>query len=271
MDPIITASLTGPAATSKQSPAMPRTPEEIAQSARGACEAGAAVIHIHLRENDDFTADLGVARRTVDLVREACPGIVQLSTGGRMAYEDRARIVEAKPAMASLSPATMTIGDHEFRNPPREMYRLAERMLELGVKAEVELYDTGHLGLAMDLLDRELLTEPLQVSFVMGVKGGMPADPRLLAYMVNELPPGASWQVVAIGRANLPLTSIGLAMGGNARTGLEDTLYIRPKELATSNAQLVRALVDVARSQHLRPAGVDEVIERLKLDRDLIG
>ena len=180
MNPIITASLTGPAATKKQTPAMPGTPEEIARSAKEAYEAGAAVIHIHLRDNDDFTTDLDVARRTVDLVREACPGIVQLSTGGGMAYEDRARIVEAKPAMATLNPGTMTIGDFEFRNPPLLMYKLAERMRELGIKAEVEMYDTGHLGLTMDLLKKELLTEPLQVSFVMGVKGGMPADPRLL-------------------------------------------------------------------------------------------
>jgi len=105
----------------------------------------------------------------------------------------------------------------------------------------------------------------------MGVKGGMPADPRLLGYLVNELPAGTSWQVIAIGKANLPLTTIGLAMGGNARTGLEDTLMIRPRVLAESNAQLVQALVDVARSQHLEPATVEEVIERLDLDRDLIG
>jgi uncharacterized protein (DUF849 family) len=271
MNPIITASLTGPAATKRDNPALPGTPEEIARSAGEACAAGAAVIHIHLREDDRFTADLGVARRTVELVREQCPGIVQLSTGGRFAYEERMRIVEARPAMATLNPGTMTIGDHEFRNPPLKMHKLAERMLELGIKAEVEMYDTGHLGLTMDLLKKELLTEPLQVSFVMGVKGGMPADPRLLAYMVNELPPGTSWQVIAIGKANLPLTTIGLAMGGNARTGLEDTLYIRPKELASSNAQLVEALVAVARSQHLEPAGVEEVVERLQLDRELIG
>jgi uncharacterized protein (DUF849 family) len=271
MDPIITASLTGPAATKKDNPAIPGTPEEIAQSAREAYDAGAAVIHIHLRDNDDFTTDPDVARRTVELVREQCPGIVQLSTGGGFEYEDRMRIVEARPAMATLNPGTMTIGDHEFRNPPKQMYKLAERMLELGIKAEVEIYDTGHLGLTLDLLKKGLLTEPLQVSFVMGVKGGMPADPRLLGYLVNELPAGTSWQVIAIARANLPLTTIGLAMGGNARTGLEDTLYIRPKELASSNAQLVEALVAVARSQHLEPAGVEDVVDRLRLDRELVG
>jgi 3-keto-5-aminohexanoate cleavage enzyme len=272
MNPIITASLTGPAATKKDNPAMPGSPAEIAESAKGAYEAGAAVIHIHLRENDDFTCDLDVARRTVEAVREKCPGIVQLSTGGGMAYEDRMKLVEAKPAMATLNPASMSIGFHdEFRNPPKLMLQLAARMLELGVKAEVEIYDTGHLGLMLDLLKKELLTEPLQVSFVMGVKGGMPADPMLLSYLVRELPPNTSWQVIAIGKANLQLTSTGLAMGGNARVGLEDTLMVRPHELASSNAQLVEQLVGVARSLNLQPATVDEVIDRLKLNRDLIG
>jgi 3-keto-5-aminohexanoate cleavage enzyme len=271
MNPIITASLTGPAATKKDNPALPGSLEEIAESAKGACEAGAAVIHIHLRENDDFTTNLDVARRTVDLVREKCPGIVQLSTGGQFPYEDRMRIVEARPAMATLNPATMTIGDMEFRNPPKQMYKLAERMLELEIKAEVEIYDTGHLGLTLDMVKKELVTEPLQVSFVMGVKGGMPADPRLLGYLVNELPPNTSWQVIAIGKANLPLTTIGLAMGGNARTGLEDTLMVRPRELASSNAQLVEQLVGVAKAMNLQPATVGEVVERLKLSPELVG
>lgn len=271
MNPIITASLTGPAATKKDNPALPGSPAEIAESAQGAYEAGAAVIHIHLRENDDFTADLDVARRTVDAVREKCPGIVQLSTGGGFPYEDRMRIVEAKPAMATLNPATMTIGEIEFRNPPKQMLQLAARMRELGVKAEVEIYDTGHLGLMLDLLKRDLLAEPLQVSFVMGVKGGMPADPMLLSYLVRQLPPNTSWQVIAIAKANLPLTTIGLAMGGNARTGLEDTLMVRQGVPASSNAELVEQLVGVAKSMNLQPASVDEVVERLKLSSDLVG
>ncbi len=271
MNPIITASLTGPAATSKETPAMPRNAEEIAVAAKDAYEAGAAVLHIHLRDNDNFTADLDVAKRTVAAVREKCGGIVQLSTGGGMPYEERMKIVEAKPAMATLNPATMTMGDNEFLNPPKLMYKLAERMLELGVKPEIEIYDTGHIPLMLNLLKKELVTLPLQVSFVMGTHGGMKADPMLLSYCVRELPEDTSWQVIAISKANLPLTTIGLAMGGNARVGLEDTIYIRPKELATSNAQLVEQLVGVAKSMNLQPASVEEVIDRLKLDRDLIG
>ncbi len=250
---------------------MPRNPEEIAEAAKAAYEAGAAVLHIHLRDNDNFTADLDVAKRTVALVREKCGGIVQLSTGGGMEYEVRMKLVEAKPAMATLNPATMTVGDNEFRNPPKLMYKLAERMLELGIKPEIEIYDTGHIPLMLDLLKKGLVTEPLQVSFIMGMKGGMPADPMLLSYCVRELPPNTSWQVIAIAKANLPITTIGLAMGGNARVGLEDTIYVRPKELATSNAQLVEQLVGVARSMNLQPATVEEVIERLKLSPELVG
>jgi len=272
LNPIITASLTGPVATKKDSPAMPGTPEEIAAAARSACEAGAAVVHIHLRdERGEMTVDLDVARRTVELCREACPAIVQLSTGGLdFTYEDRMQMVEALPAMATLNPCTMTFAKTEFRNPPLKMMKLAERMMELGVKPEIEIYDTGHLVYALHLLKKELLTEPLQLSFVMGVQGGMAGDPALLSYLVRELPPGTSWQVIGVARANLPMTTIGLAMGGNARTGLEDTLLLEPGVPAESNAQLVERLVGVARSLGREPAAVDEVVERLQLSPQLV-
>jgi 3-keto-5-aminohexanoate cleavage enzyme len=272
VNPIITAALNGPIATRANNPDLPETPADIAASARGAYDAGAAVIHIHLRDaQGNMTTDLDVARRTVDMVREACPGIVQLSTGGMFEYEDRMKIVEAKPAMATLNPCTMSFADGEFRNPPKQMQQLAARMIELGVKPEVEIYDIGHLGVTLDLLKKGLLLEPLQVSFVMGVKGGMPGDPMLLSYLVRELPPGTSWQVIAIAKANLPMTTIGLAMGGNARTGMEDTLMVESHVLATSNAQLVERLVGVARSVGRPPATVDEVVERLKLAPELVG
>jgi 3-keto-5-aminohexanoate cleavage enzyme len=271
-NPIITAALTGPVATKADNPGLPGSPVEIAQSARAAYEAGAAVIHIHLRDDHgNMTVDLDVARRTVEAVREVCPGIVQLSTGGlAFAYEDRMKLVEARPAMATLNPCTMTFGSDEFRNPPKQMMELAARMIELGIKPEVEIYDTGHVGMMLDLVKKGLLLEPLQVSFVMGVKGGMAGDPALLAYVVRELPPGTSWQVIAVAKANLPMTTIGLAMGGNARTGMEDTLLLEPGVPAASNAQLVERLVGVARALHREPAAVDEVVERLRLKPELV-
>jgi uncharacterized protein (DUF849 family) len=272
-NPIITAALTGPVATKTDNPGMPGTVAEIAADAKAAYDAGAAVIHIHLRDDDGkMTVDLDVARRTVAAVRAICPGIVQLSTGGlAFAYEDRMKMVEAKPAMATLNPCTMTFGTEEFRNPPKQMMRLAARMIELGVKPEVEIYDTGHLEMMLYLVHKELLVEPLQVSFVMGVRGGMKGDPMLLAHLVRELPAGASWQVIGVARANLPMTTIGLAMGGNARTGMEDTLTLEKGVPAASNAQLVERLVRIARSLQKEPATVAEVVERLKLSPELAG
>jgi 3-keto-5-aminohexanoate cleavage enzyme len=273
-NPIITAALTGPMATKADSPAVPGSPAEVAESARGAFEAGASVVHIHLRDDQGRrSADLDVARRTVELVREACPAIIQISTGVGLEfeYEDRMKLVEVRPSMATLNPCTMTFGQGEFRNPPVQMMQLAERMLELGVKPELEVYDTGHIVVALELLKKGLLAEPLQISFVMGVRGGMAGDPALLAYLVRELPEGTSWQVIGVAKANRPMTAIGLAMGGNARTGLEDTLLLEPGVPAASNAQLVDQLVAVARSLGRQPATVAEVIERLRLSPELVG
>ena len=272
-NPIITAALTGPVATKADNPGLPGNVPEIAAAAKSSYEAGAAVIHIHLRDDrGEMTADLDVAKRTVEAVREVCPGIVQLSTGGlQFTYEERMRLVEARPAMATLNPCTMTFGMAEFKNPPKQMMELAARMIELGVKPEVEIYDTGHLDYMLYLLKKELLVEPLQVSFVMGVHGGMRGDPALLSWLVGELPEGTSWQVIGVAKTNLPMTTIGLAMGGNARTGMEDTLVLEKGVPAESNAQLVERLVRIARSVQREPAGVAEVVERLKLHPELVS
>ena len=201
-----------------------------------------------------------------------CPGITQLSTGGlQFTYEQRMELVEAKPAMATLNPCTMTFGAAEFRNPPKQMMELAARMIELGVKPEVEIYDTGHLDMMLYLVHKGLLVEPLQVSFVMGVRGGMKGDPTMLSYLVRELPEGTSWQVIAVAKANLPMTTIGLAMGGNARTGMEDTLTLEKGVPAASNLQLVERLVGIARSMQLRARDGRRGLERLKLHPELVS
>jgi 3-keto-5-aminohexanoate cleavage enzyme len=273
VNPIITAALTGPVATKADNPGLPGSVAEIAASARACYEAGAAVVHVHLRDDQGrMTTDLDVARRTVEAVREVCPAILQFSTGGLdFPYEDRMKVIESKPAMATLNPATMTFGNAEFRNPPKQMQQLAARMIELGIKPEVEIYDTGHVGLTLDLVKKGLLLEPLQVSFVMGVRGGATGDPTLLQHMLRELPEGTSWQVIAVAKANLPMTTIGLALGGNARTGMEDTLLLEPGVPAASNEQLVKRLVGVAHALDREPASVAEVVERLKLSPELVG
>ncbi len=267
---VITAALTGPIATKADNPALPTTPEEIAEAARGAHEAGAAVVHVHLRdERGAPTASLEIARRTVALIEEATPALLQLSTGVGLTvpFEEREKLVEARPRMASLNPCSMSFGTGEFRNPPDGVRRLAARMQELGVKPELEIYDTGHLEVALALCEEGLVPEPLQFSIVMGIRGGMPATPVALVELVQRLPEGAVWQAIAIGRWNLPMTAIGLAMGGNARTGMEDTLMLRKGAPAESNAQLVERLVAVARSLEREIATVPEVEELLALPR----
>lgn len=264
----ITAALTGPIALKQDNPNLPTSPEEIAAAARESSEAGAAVVHLHLRDDRGLpTADLDVARRVVEAVSEASPALIQLSTGVglEVPYEERERLVEARPQMASLNPCTMSFGNGEFRNPPVGVRRLAARMRELEIKPELEIYDTGHLEACLQLVAEDLIAPPLAFSIVMGVRGGMPATPRALTELVDRLPEGSVWQAIAIGRANLSMTAIALSMGGNARTGMEDTLMLRRGVPVTSNGQLVSRLVGVARALEIEPARVEQVRDSLGL------
>jgi 3-keto-5-aminohexanoate cleavage enzyme len=265
---VITAALTGPIATKEDNPALPTAPEEIAAAAAEAHAAGAAIVHVHIRdEHGRPTADLELARRTVGLIEEACPALVQLSTGVglEVPFEQRERLVEARPRMATLNVCSMSFGAGEFRNPPDGVRRLAARMAELDVRPELEIYDTGHLDVALSLRDDGLLEDPLQFSIVLGVRGGAPATPESLLGLVRALPAGAIWQVIGIGRANLQMTAIGLALDGNARTGMEDTLMVRRGVPASSNAQLVERLVAVATALDREPATVEDAERLLSL------
>ncbi|MFI5953893.1 3-keto-5-aminohexanoate cleavage protein [Cryptosporangium sp. NPDC051539] len=266
---ILTVAPTGPLATKQDNPWLPTQPDEIAGQVAEAYAAGAAVAHLHLRDRDDRpTADLDIAARTLELIRERCPILVQLSTGvGLMVpFEERERLVELRPEMATLNPCSMSFGDGEFRNPPAGVRRLAARMRELRVKPELEIYDTGHLDACLRLRDEGLLAEPLQFSIVLGVRGGMAATAENLLTMVRRLPAGAAWQVIAIGRANLELTAIGLALGGNCRAGLEDTLHLRKGELAPGSAPLVARAAALARSLDLDIADVEGARRQLQLE-----
>jgi 3-keto-5-aminohexanoate cleavage enzyme len=265
---VLTTALTGPLATKADNAALPVTPEEIAAAAKEAYEAGAAVVHVHLRDADQRpTADVEIARRTLGLIEEACPVLVQLSTGVGLGVplEQRSKLVEVKPRMATLNVCSMTFGNGEFSNPPDGVRRLAYRMGELGVKPELELYDGGHLEMALKLHSEGLLQEPLQFSLVMGVLGGMPAAPATLVSLIDRMPEGSVWQVIGIARHNLPMTAIGLAMGGNARTGMEDTLMVRRGQPTSGNRELTARLAQTAAALDRPPATVEQAVERLRL------
>lgn len=262
MTAIITIAPTGPIATKADSPYLPTQPDEIADAVLAGFDRGAAVAHIHLRDEQDRpTADLAVARRTIGLIRDRCPIHIQVSTGVGLAvpFEDREALIELRPAMATLNPCSMSFGEAEFRNPPADVDRLARRMKDLGIKPELEIYDTGHLEECLRLRDRGAIEGTLQFSIVLGVRGGMAATPANLLMMVDRLPDDSVWQVIAIGRHNLELTAIGLALGGNARAGLEDTLHIGRGDLAKGNNPLVERVVRLAEDLNLRIATVDDV------------
>ncbi len=203
----------------------------------------------------------------MDLIAQRCPILIQLSTGVGLSvsFEDRERLVELRPRMATLNPCSMSFGAGEFRNPPDGVRRLAARMRELEIKPELEVYDTGHLDACLRLRAEGLLAEPLQFSIVLGVIGGAAATAENLITLVRRLPPDAIWQIIAIGRANLDLTAIGLAMGGNARAGMEDTLYLRKGELARGNAPLVSRTIQLAKDLDRPIASVEQTETLLDL------
>lgn len=266
---ILTAALTGPIATKDDNPALPVEREEIASEAVAAWDAGASVVHVHLRDSSGRpTADVKVADRVIGLITAACPVLVQLSTGVGLSvpFDERARLIETRPEMATLNVCSMTFGAGEFLNPPDGVRRQAARMREIGVKPEIEIYDSGHLDVALALHADGLLAEPLQFSLVLGVRGGMAATPENLIHLVRQLPKGSIWQVIAIGRANLPMTAIGLAMGANARTGMEDTLLLRRGVPAESNGQLVARLANVAEALERGPTTVEQARKLLALE-----
>ena len=265
---VVTAALTGPVAMKSDNPGLPVTPPEIAVAATEAYAAGATVAHVHVRDaNGRPCADVDIARDAVERIQAACPILVQLSTGvgAGVPLEDRAKLVELRPQMASLNPCSMTFGNFEFSNPPDGVRRLAARMIELGVKAELEVYDSGHVEFALQLLKDGFLVEPLQFSIVMGIPGGMTATFENLLNTVKRLPPNSVWQAIAVGRSNLDLTTAAITMGGNVRTGLEDTLYLSKGKLAPNSAALVERMVSIAKILGRDPATLDETRAMLGL------
>ncbi|MQA72899.1 MAG: 3-keto-5-aminohexanoate cleavage protein [Solirubrobacterales bacterium] len=268
---IITVAPTGPLTTRDDHPGVPLSPAEIGAAVAEAAEAGAAVAHVHARDADGRpTADPEVYAAIVGEIRERCDIVIQASTGVGLTvpWEERLRIVESDAVdvtMATLNPASMTFAGGTFSNPPEFVERLARAMHEREVHPELEVYDLGHVSLCLELVADGLIPEPLQFSFVMGVRGGMPGDPGLLPMLRSMLPEGAIWQAIGIGRAQLPLSFAALALGGNIRVGFEDNVYFARGRLADSNAQFVRRAVQLVQAAGREVAGPEDVRTRLDL------
>ena len=232
-------------------PNLPATPAAIVESAVAAWRAGAAVLHLHAREEDGTpTQDVEAFRRLVDAIRAAgCDAVINLSTGtagGRSVRDDRLQPLSLAPEMASFDCGTINFGDRIFEGDVPFLRRMAEAFRRSGAKPELECFDTGFVGLALQLREEGLLDDPLVVQFVLGVPGsGVPATIAQVEHMRRMLPPGAHWSVCALGARQLPLNTYCIVEGGHVRTGLEDNLWYERGERAT-NAALVERVVRLA-------------------------
>lgn len=263
---IISVATTGSRTMTSQNPNVPVTEEAIAAQAIDCWRAGAAIVHIHVRdENERVTCDPWRYRKVTDLIRAAgCDVIVNWSTGGGAGLttdEQRTEPVRLAPEVASFDCGSTNFGEGVFINSPAFLDNLAREMNEHLVVPEIEIFDTGMIEVAKGLIARELLQPPYWFQFVLGVGGGAPATARELCHMVDSLPAGARWSVCAIGRDQLPMNMIAMAMGGHVRTGLEDNIYYAYRQLATGNPQLVERVARLARELGREIATPDEARE----------
>jgi 3-keto-5-aminohexanoate cleavage enzyme len=256
---LVTVAPTGAETAKADCPQLPTTPEEIAQTAAECEAAGAAMIHIHVRDADHApTLDLGLLREWVAAVRDASSLVVQLSTGGSVhdPLDQRLRVLDAAPDSCSLTMGTTNFGDDVFMNPwpfVKDLYQLA---LERGVAPEFELFDLGQVHALGRLLDAYGTPAggKVHVDFVMGVPGGMPGTTAALVAGVQALPAEVtSWSATGIGRSTLDVAMASLSMGGHLRVGMEDVLTISRGVPVESNAQLVSRAVELGRIAQREP------------------
>jgi len=268
---IITVAITGAVPKKKDNPAVPVTTSEQIESTQQAFEAGASLVHIHVRNPDESPgSDPDAYGRVQEGVRKYCPGmIVQFSTGGRGREQaKRGAMLYLKPDMASLATGSVNFPTAIYENPPDFVEGLAKAMLEHEVKPEVEVFDLAMLYNAANLVKKGLLKDPPHVQFVMGIVNAMPARRSIFDFLRSEMKevlPNATWVAAGTGRFQWEVNKWCMETGGHVRTGLEDNLKIEPDRLASSNAELVKKVVDNCDKYGRRPATTAEARKILGL------
>ncbi|ESS06012.1 MAG: 3-keto-5-aminohexanoate cleavage enzyme [uncultured archaeon A07HB70] len=249
---VVTAALTGGVHGKEANPNLPETPAEIGEAAAACERAGASVVHLHARrENGERAFSTDRFQQVADAVREATDDVIlQHSTGGTAAPEDR-RIepirTDPPPEMASLDMGPLNRYDHLTSENTRAFVdRLHDEMRERGIKPELEVFNDGHLNETLAFLDRSDTTDPPYLNLVFGGGTTSPPSPRRLLTHLDDVPDGAEVNVLGFGPHQLPVTTTSMLVGGHARVGLEDNVYYRQGEPATSNAQLVERTATVA-------------------------
>lgn len=267
---IITAAICGAEVTKENNPNVPYTVEEIGREAESAYKAGASIIHLHVRYDDGTpTQDKERFRLCMEEIRRRCPDvIIQPSTGGAvgMSNDERLQPIELLPEMATLDCGTLNFGGDEiFVNTENTIKYFGQRMIEKGIKPEIEVFDKGMVDYAIKFAKQGYILKPMHFDFVLGVQ--MTATARDLAFMVDSIPEGSTWTVAGVGRYQFPMAALGIVMGGHVRVGFEDNVYISKGVLAKSNGELVEKVVRLANELGREVATPDEARQILGLKR----
>lgn len=248
---VITAAICGAEVTKMHNPAVPYTVDEIAKEAKASADAGASIIHLHVREDDgNPTQSAERFKECIQAIKDACPDvIIQPSTGGAvgMTNQERLQPVTLNPEMATLDCGTLNFGGDEiFVNSENTIIEFGQEMIKRNIKPEVEVFDKGMIDMALRLNKKGYIKSPMHFNFVMGVNGGIAASLRDLEFMRGSIPAESTFTVSGIGRAQFPMTTGAIIMGGHARVGFEDNIYLKKGVLADSNARLVEKVVRIA-------------------------
>jgi uncharacterized protein (DUF849 family) len=268
---IITVAITGSLPRKKDNPAVPITPAEQIESTHQAFEAGASLVHIHVRNDDESSSSNPERFAAVQAgVTKHCPGmIIQFSTGGRGRQQsERGAMLYLRPDMASLATGSVNFPTTIYENPPDFVEGLARSMLEFEVKPEIEVFDLAMLYNAASLLKKGLLRAPLHVQFVFGIQNALPARRSIFDFLRSELKevlPDATWVAAGLGRHQFEVNQWCLEAGGHCRTGLEDNIRYDQTRLAASNADLVHKIVEICDRYGRRPATPAEARQILSL------
>ncbi len=267
---IISCALTGAVTTKHHCPAIPYTPVEIAEEAKRAYDAGAAIVHIHARNDDGSpTWSKDTFAAIMAETKKRCPVLINWSTGGAGPMTERISHLSQRPHVAALNMGSMNYAKWNaakksfafqfvFTNSFDDIIAFAKAMKEHGVKPEMECFDIGHTNSHRVLADLGLIEPPFHFSFIMGVVGGIPASARHLAFQAEQAPAGSRWKVIGISREQWPLAMAALSLGGDVRVGLEDNFYLPTGEMARSNGELVAAAAELVKLSGRSVASVDE-------------
>lgn len=269
---IITIAPTGENVTKKNHPEIPTTPKEIAEDVYKCYKAGAAIAHIHVRDdNENPTMALEKFEETVNRIREKCDIVLNLTTSGDMTAGDEIRmahLVKLKPEMASFDCGTMNWAYKEiFFNHPLFLEKLGKVMIDNDIKPEVEIFDTGMINNSLHYIKTGVLKEPVHYQFVLGVAGGIPATIENLIYLTKQIPINSTWSAFGVGKDHIPIMAAALLLGGHVRVGFEDNIYYDKGVLAKSNVQLVERAIRIAKEYNKDIATSEDVRKMFNLNR----